>query len=199
MNIPQKLYGTYKTVASETRRAVTRIVKGVNLSEALNTNETFETGNLPGQIMIERPYPGEGEEPGFYVCALGELLGHGRNPVRRFSLEREAVLFDQLLETPWGLTTLLGRHNGQLWLVDSPERMRQYLAALERHRAALDAVGARFSGGTSGDSSKPWWNFPGGAIFALANLGVVRADLDGLMDSGTIPAWRRTRQILAAD
>jgi hypothetical protein len=198
MKIPTTLYGVYKTVCGDVRWVVTRLKKGGSLGEALGAEAFLDTDTAPGEIFLQNPYPGEGIQPAFYVSILGDLLLDATDSPSNFSPDREEALFHELLHEPWGLATILGRNNAQFWLMHNPERLQPYLEALEHHRSVLDAVGGRFSGGTQ-DEHRPWWSIPGGPIYALANLGVVRAELDGLMESGTIPAWRRTRQAVAGD
>ncbi len=188
MLIPQVLYGTYKTVRSDLRRVVAKLKKSGMLDAVLGSQCIDVSASL-GQIFLENPYPGVGTVPAFYVSVLGDLLIDS-TATGEVSPEREEMLFQELLLTPWGMSAILGRNNAQFWLMNTPWRLAPYVEAVEHHRAVLDAVGLRFCGGTSGDSQKPWWNFPGGPVYALANLGVQSADLDGLMDQGLMPNWK---------
>jgi hypothetical protein len=189
MLIPKIFHGTYKAVTQQSRAVVKRLVAGEMLASAVRADDALESLETSAQIMLDHPYPGQGVAPAFYVSPLGEMLGEGLSVERRFKPGSEQLLFMDFLEHPWGLVSILGRHNAQAWLISS-WRMQRYLEAVERHRPVLDAAGECFVGGTHSSTGRPWWSFPGGSVFALGNLGASRADVNELMDSGIIPDWR---------
>ncbi len=196
MLIPKIFHGTYKVVTKESRAVVKRLIAGEILASAVRADDTFESLETPAQIMLDHPYPGQGTTPAFYVDPLGDMLGEGLSIERRFKPGSEQVLFMDFLEHPWGLVSILGRQNAQSWLI-SAWRMRRYLEAVERHRPVLDAAGECFVGGTHSSTGRPWWNFPSGPMYAVANLGASRAELDELVEFGVMPDWRSLDPSLA--
>jgi hypothetical protein len=196
MLIPAIFHGSYKSSLQQSRAVVKRLVAGQSLTLAVG-NDAINALELPDDIMLDHPYPGEGGVIGFYMNPLGELLGEGRSPahLRRFPPQREQALFEAFLEQPWSLAILLGRGNAQSWLMDSPGRMRQYLTAIERHRAVFDALGPRFLTGTHSELL-PWWNFPHGVGYSLANLGVPLDQARDFGHSGLMPDWRSVAERL---
>ncbi len=196
MLIPKIFYGTYKAVTKESRAVVKRLVAGEMLASAVRADDTLESLELPDQIVIDQPYSFYAKSPAFYVSPLSEMLGEGLSIERRFKPGSEQVLFMDFLEHPWGLVSILGRHNAQAWLI-SPWRMRRFLEAVERHRPVLDAAGQCFSGGTSGSSERPWWNFPHGVGYSLANLGAPLEQARNFGDTGEMPEWKSLDPSLA--
>lgn len=185
MLIPKMLYGTHKDVASRVKKVITRVAAGANISEAVEAEDALDTATVEGDIFLEPPYRGYGDDQSFHPAALGQALSDAYVLKKKFDSAREDVLFDELLSTPWGAVTILGRHNAQDW-VTAKQRFASYLKGVLKYRNELDAVGARFVRSAGGASM--WWSFPHGVVYCLANLGASVEEIERFNEDGTFPA-----------
>jgi hypothetical protein len=183
MLIPKALYGPHASVLQRVRKAIPRLKTGASLDDALEARDALETSTTPGDIWIERPRPGSGRGDEFHPEVLADALDDAFWK-GKLEWDTNEARFKELLGTPWGALSILGRSNAQLWL-RGDERFQTYLDGLLQHRALLEGVGARFHDGAG--TPRPWYAFPHGPVFAMANLGVARQDLEKFMESGVLP------------
>ena len=167
----------WKEVKPRIGKVVTRLKRGASWAEAMQADDFLDTSTSPGLLAIDGPriYGG----PHFHCFGPLRLvdlaIGAGRLPEAL-----EEALFIASLETAWGVTGLLGTNNGfWVWPV---ERHRPLLRAAARFWNALDAVGPRYTEGSSSGGSL--WSHAGNVHFALANLGVPNAELRAPLPPG---------------
>jgi hypothetical protein len=178
MRVPSALYGQYQEVKTRCRKITTSLVRGVAWNEAVNADETVETGEAQGLLVLHGPSPLLRGEPHFHFYPLLEhvkkALFEGRLPQ-----EAEEKVFAESSQTPWGLLGLLSLPN-VMWVYPANHH-RPLLEACVKFWDELDALGQRYSVGLN--RGQTLWEVNTNLQYVLVNSGVapetVRETLPG--------------------
>jgi hypothetical protein len=183
MLIPPIFYGTYPKVYKRIRVAVTKVVNGESLAIAFESKNMLDTSNTPGLIYMGPPAKHFEQGENFHAYPLGRLV---RDPYldKRYSEEREEEIYQELLTTEWGVLMLTSRVNAQFWL-EPKNRFLSFIQAFLPFQEDFTTLGDRFEETTN--SPESFWAFPNGVMFAIANLGVSKADLHKYFEQKHIP------------
>jgi hypothetical protein len=183
MLIPAIFYGHYPEVQKRVRKAANRIAKSESLETVLMADGMLDTANTPGFITFEPVGKYYDESPGFHTFPLGQILSDLYFK-KQISNELEEEIYQTLLQTPWGVLMLLGRDNSQDWLTN-PERFRSFMLAVMQIQDEFTAIGERFE--PMNYRGRSFWNIPHGLVYAAANLGFPREEINQYREQQKIP------------
>jgi hypothetical protein len=167
VQIPASIYGFYKDVNSRCRKIVTSLSHGRIWREAIGAEDTIDTATKPGLIVLHGPSPLLSGEPHFH-CYL--VLAHIFNAVTkgRLSSSIEEQVFEESLQTPWGLLGLLSQKN-VMWVYPQ-NRHQPFLQACLNLWDRLEQEGNRYSNGSN--TGQTLWAEHTNIKYVLANMGV---------------------------
>jgi hypothetical protein len=184
MQVPQVFFGEYKKVKAESRKIVTKLLKGVSLEEIFDSIDHIESGDHPKSLFwLNRAWSLIGKQNHFPLCVMQEAIFY--DP--RFGLSKLKELQPSLMEffsnRPWG-TIILNASEGYHWATpslggSSPEPTY----ALEPDAACYILEGTlRFWDQFISCSKRFFWGGQNGdffyACFPLCSFVIARCGLD---------------------
>jgi hypothetical protein len=183
MLIPVMLYGLYPEVQKQVRKAVTRIIKGESLEAVLTADGMLDTVTTPGFIYFAPVAKGFEESPNFHTFLVCWILRDAYIK-KKLSDSIEQGIYQELLETDWGILLLSGRDSAQDWL-KKPGRFVSFTRASIQIQNEFTAIGNRFEMGSN--NGKSFWVLPHGLMYSMANLGFPDDEVDKYFERQKIP------------
>lgn len=148
MKLPALLYGRGRDAHRETKKVMTRLRRGMTLSEAVeDLGGLVEVEDKPGGLVLEGPSPVTGARTGFHLYRLLQVLQEHHRQTLFEPLEGD--LFDALVTCEWGVAVLLSDWarifflNHEMALAD--RRYLRFLDAAVTHWLAFEGIGPRWS------------------------------------------------------
>jgi hypothetical protein len=179
VQIPSSLYGFYKDVKSRCRKMVTSLARGQTWDEAVGAQDTIDTVDTSGLLVLHGPSRLLGGTPHFHCyLPLNHVLNAGSEG--RLSPNIEDEVFEASLQTAWGVLGLLSQTN--LMWVYPPERHQPILMACLQFWDTLDREGNRYTNGS--DIGQRLWVEHTNIKYVLANMGVSADVLNSPLPTG---------------
>jgi hypothetical protein len=164
MKLPASIHGRYADVAARCRKMVTAFRKGAPWAEVVG-EDTLDTQEVPGLIVLDGPAPNLGFEEHFHCFAPIRALGKVQTRAP-WPPEAYAAISAACLTTHGGLLSLLGQ-DGRSFL--APAHRPAFLHQVRRWWPDFAAEGRRFTVGTQ--VTYELWELPTTIGFALAQVG----------------------------
>jgi hypothetical protein len=187
MLIPAIFYGHYPEVQKRCRKAANRIAKGEPLENVLTADGMLDTVTTPGFITFEPVDRYNDETPGFHTFPLCQILIDLYFD-KKIPDEIQEEIYQTLLQFPWGVLMLIGRDNSQAWLASpelKPERLRSFTQAAIQIQDEFTTIGQRFE--PRNYTGRSFWGIAHGLIFAMANLGFSKEEINQYREQQKIP------------
>lgn len=162
---------------------LTSLACGKTWHEVAGAEDTIDTADRPGLIVLHGPSPILGGSPHFYCyLPLTNILQAVLE--ERLPSDIEEKVFEASLQTPWGVLGLLSQTN-VMWIYP-PKRHQPMLTACLQFWDTLNREGDRYTNGSN--TGQNLWAEHTNLKYVLANMGISTDVLSAPLPDGGVAA-----------